>query len=87
MTKWFVLRSAAMATYRSYRNEFSKNYLAGLGFDVSNDPVYPDLAFALPIPSAPPQAAPAQRLTVCIGAMHYQGWRGHLETDENIYET
>ncbi|MGY4303998.1 polysaccharide pyruvyl transferase WcaK-like protein [Bradyrhizobium sp. USDA 4369] len=87
LTKWFVLRSAAMATYRSYRNLFSKNYLAGLGFDVSNDPVYPDLAFALPIPSAPPQAAPAQRLTVCIGAMHYQGWRGHLETDENIYET
>ena len=88
LTRWFVKRSASMAGYRSYRNQFSKRYLAGMGLNTAADPVYPDLAFALPLPApADSQAAQSGPLRVCIGAMHYQGWRGHLETDATIYET
>jgi polysaccharide pyruvyl transferase WcaK-like protein len=87
LTRWFFKRSASMAGYRSYRNKFSKEYLKGMGLNVENDPIYPDLAFALPLPSrSGARGAPSGSLKVCIGAMHYQGWRGHLETDDGIYE-
>jgi len=44
-----VDRQAAisLADYRSYRDDFSKDYLARIGFDTRNDFVYPDLAFSL----------------------------------------
>lgn len=87
LTRWFFKRSASMATYRSYRNGFSREYLKGMGLNVEGDRVYPDLAFALPEPPQPGlQGAGSGSLRVCIGAMHYQGWRGHLETDDRIYE-
>ncbi|NOJ47696.1 polysaccharide pyruvyl transferase family protein [Bradyrhizobium archetypum] len=87
LTRWFVKLAASMAGYRSYRNRFSKDYLKGLGLNTENDPVYPDLAFALPAPApSNPQSAGTEPLKVCIGAMHYQGWRGHLEADAKIYE-
>jgi polysaccharide pyruvyl transferase WcaK-like protein len=87
LTRWFVKRAASMAGYRSYRNKFSKVYLKGLGLNTESDPVYPDLAFALPVPSpSSAQSAQSEPLRVCIGAMHYQGWRGHLSTDDRIYE-
>jgi polysaccharide pyruvyl transferase WcaK-like protein len=87
LTRWFFKRAASMAEYRSYRNRFSKEYLRGMGLNVESDPVYPDLAFALPVQSpSGAQGAPSGPLKVCIGAMHYQGWRGHLETDGRIYE-
>lgn len=65
-----------MARYRSYRDRISKNFLQGIGFAAAADPVYPDLAFALPTP--PDQRGAAGKnasLAVGLGVMTYQGWR------------
>lgn len=87
LTRWFIKRAALAAQYRSYRNSFSKEFLQSLGVDTSNDLIYPDIAFSLPPPpSSPQRSAEAKSLTVCVGAMVYHGWRGHLRTDNSIYE-
>jgi polysaccharide pyruvyl transferase WcaK-like protein len=87
VARWFIKRAALAARYRSYRNNFSKEFLESLGVNTSNDPVYPDIAFSLPSPPSPPQeSAEAKSLIVCVGAMDYHGWCGHLRTDNSIYE-
>lgn len=87
LTRWLIKNSAAMADYRSYRNKFSKKFLADLGLDTSKDPIYPDLAFSLPMPSpSGAQNTGAAPLTVCLGAMLYHGWQGHLRTDDKVYQ-
>jgi polysaccharide pyruvyl transferase WcaK-like protein len=88
LTRWLIKRSASMAQYRSYRNKFSKEFLADLGLDTSVDQIYPDLAFGLPMPSpSSAQNTRSKPLTVCLGAMLYHGWHGHLRTDDQIYRT
>jgi polysaccharide pyruvyl transferase WcaK-like protein/SAM-dependent methyltransferase len=47
LSRWFFKRSLALAHYRSYRDEASKQYLQKIGFDTNGDPVYPDVAFGL----------------------------------------
>ena len=42
---------------------------ADRGIDITKVPVYPDLAFALPVP--PPQAGDPK--IVCVGVMDYHG--------------
>ena len=87
LTRWFIKHAASMAQYRSYRNQFSKNFLKGLGLNANNDRVYPDLAFRLTIPSfEEQQARDPNHLTVGFGVMDYHGWQGHLRTDDRIYE-
>lgn len=56
VSRWFVKWSLSLADYRSYRDRFSKEYLASIGFDTNGDAVYPDLAFSLP-----PALLPAHR--------------------------
>jgi polysaccharide pyruvyl transferase WcaK-like protein len=86
VTRWLIKRSAAMAQYRSYRNKFSKKFLADLGLDTSHDQIYPDLAFSLPMPSpSGGRSTGSAPLTVCVGAMLYHGWQGHLRTDDQVY--
>lgn len=86
VTRWLIKRSAAMAEYRSYRNKFSKKFLADLGLDTSHDEIYPDLAFSLTMPSTlRAQSTGSARLTVCLGVMLYHGWQGHLRTDDRVY--
>jgi polysaccharide pyruvyl transferase WcaK-like protein len=76
--------AARMATYRSYRDEISKNFMAGIGVDVSNDPVYPDLAFRLPDPE-PGKRPKGNTLIIGLGVMTYSGWSG--VSDESVYMT
>ncbi len=82
LSRWFMLRYAGMASYRSYRDDNSKRFMESIGFDTSKDPVYPDLAFAIATEpfAAPPRAEPP--FTVGIGVMAYAGWRG---ADAGIY--
>jgi polysaccharide pyruvyl transferase WcaK-like protein len=47
LSRWIVKLAISLADYRSYRDNFSKEYLASIGFDTRNDFVYPDLAFSL----------------------------------------
>ena len=52
-TQQVLRRIMALADYRSYRDASSKDHLEAIGVDVTNDAVYPDLAFSLPIPVLP----------------------------------
>ncbi|HEX6934839.1 MAG TPA: polysaccharide pyruvyl transferase family protein, partial [Streptosporangiaceae bacterium] len=69
MTAWLFNSAARLAYYRSYRDTPSWQAMARRGLDVSGDPVYPDLAFALPRPAD----TPGDPGTVGIGVMDFHG--------------
>lgn len=76
LSRWFMKSAMRLASYRSFRDGYSRDYMGSIGFDASADPVRPDLAFVL----APPAPAPAgaqhgDSLTVGVGLMTYYGWR------------
>ena len=72
--KW----AAAMATYRSYRDTISKDFVGSIGLDARRDPVYPDLAFGLPGPEcAERKPSDGEALTIGLGIMNYSGWFAH----------
>lgn len=73
VSRWFMKQSARMCHYRSYRDTLSKQFMQRNGFDVENDPVFPDLAFRLPSPAATHQAGP-RKAAVGLGVMNYSGW-------------
>lgn len=47
LSRWLIKRSLGLASYRSYRDQQSKQYMKQIGFDADHDPVCPDLAFGL----------------------------------------
>jgi polysaccharide pyruvyl transferase WcaK-like protein len=47
LSRRLIKRSLALADHRSYRDEASKRYVEGIGFDAANDPVCPDVVFGL----------------------------------------
>ena len=69
MTKWLFTSAARLAFYRSYRDTGSYDAMRRAGIDVTRDHVYPDLAFALPVPSV----SPGDPLSVGVGVMAYYG--------------
>lgn len=83
MSRWLMKFAARTATYRSYRDQISKDFMESIGINTSNDPVYPDLAFRLPDPApvAPPEGGPP---TVGLGVMDYVGWSA--SGSEHIYD-
>jgi polysaccharide pyruvyl transferase WcaK-like protein len=50
MGKWLLKATLGLASFRSYRDQASKEYLTSIGLPVAHDPVYPDLAFSLQHP-------------------------------------
>jgi polysaccharide pyruvyl transferase WcaK-like protein len=83
-----LMKSAArIAHYRSYRDQQSKDFMAGIGLDAArNDPVYPDVAFLLPKPN-PARTAKGKnpRPTIGIGMMAYFGWYGFKDGGKAIH--
>jgi polysaccharide pyruvyl transferase WcaK-like protein len=69
LTKWFIILAARLAFYRSYRDMGSYDAMRRARIDVTRDHVYPDLAFALPVPPV----GPGDPLTVGVGVMAYYG--------------
>ena len=69
LTKRFVTSAAKFAFYRSYRDTGSYDAMRRAGVDVTGDHVYPDLAFALPVPPADP----GDPQTIGLGIMGYYG--------------
>lgn len=67
-TRWFITRAARLAHYRSFRDELSRDSMHEMGVDVTADPVYPDLAFALPDPPITESTG-----MVGVGVMAYRG--------------
>ena len=86
LSRWFLRSAAKMASYRSYRDNYSLEFMRGLGIDVSNDRRYPDIAFALPAPPPGPERSARDGLCVGVGIMHYRGWRANNPRADAIYE-
>ena len=74
VSRWFLVSAARMAFYRSYRDAVSKEYMQTVGVSERDDPVFPDLAFNLPVPKRPLSALPNDHLTIGVGVMNYYGW-------------
>ena len=72
--RWFVKSILSLADFRSYRENSTLQYLAGVGLRTDNDQVYPDLAFSLPEPATPRRdAGKRPRAVVGLGVMEYAG--------------
>jgi len=87
LSRWFLRSAAKMASYRSYRDIYSLEFMRMLGIDVSNDRRYPDIAFSLPAPSPTAERLPGEALRVGVGVMNYHGWRANNEKAAIIYQT
>lgn len=84
MSRWVVKPVVAMARYRSYRDEGSRDYMQSIGVDETRTPVYPDLAWALPEPTQREAAGRDARLTVGVGVMAYHGWTS-IEAGHDVH--
>ncbi len=86
LSRWFMKTAARTADYRSYRDHISLTFMTSIGVDTSNDPVYPDLAFSLPVPKSRGTASlPGKPCIVGVGVMAYYGWRGNPEHGAAIF--
>jgi polysaccharide pyruvyl transferase WcaK-like protein len=81
LTRWLFNSAARLASYRSYREAGAREAMRKRGLDVSRDNVYPDLAFALPVP--PGVAVDDQ--TVAVGVMAYYGTNDERKQADEIY--
>ncbi|MEU9183731.1 polysaccharide pyruvyl transferase family protein [Streptomyces sp. NPDC048484] len=98
-TRTLVRWSARLATYRSYRDDLSRDAMRAMGVDTARDEVYPDLAFSLPTPTpiptqaptpAPQVSAPSEQAIspsgpVCVGVMAFHGGNDDRARAEDIY--
>jgi len=85
LSRWIVKRAIALADYRSYRDAFSKDYLARIGFDTRQDCVYPDLAFSLDPQGRGPSERDGNGRVVGVGLMDYYGSRSTSGRGEQVY--
>jgi polysaccharide pyruvyl transferase WcaK-like protein len=83
-TRWFSNSAARLATYRSYRDTGSRDEMCARGLDTSSDAVYPDLAFALPVP-ADHRAGEGDWTTIGLGIMAYRGSNDDRHQAEAIH--
>ncbi|WP_262705734.1 MULTISPECIES: polysaccharide pyruvyl transferase family protein [Streptomyces] len=79
-TRALVRWSGRLAAYRSYRDAQSRDAMRAMGVDTARDEVYPDLAFALPAPSAAGSSG-----TVCVGVMDFHGGNDDRARADEIY--
>jgi polysaccharide pyruvyl transferase WcaK-like protein len=86
--RWLFVGTAKNATYRSYRDAYSRDAMRQMGLDTSHDEIYPDLAFGLPLPARPEalvSSGPPLR-TVGLGVMAYRGTNADRARSEQIYD-
>lgn len=82
----FVKIALSLGDFRSYRDISTMQYLRKIGFDSSDDRVYPDLVFSLPenvIPRRHPKAS--GRPVVGLGIMEYQGRYSVARPSDAVY--
>jgi polysaccharide pyruvyl transferase WcaK-like protein len=79
LSKLLIKGALLLATYRSYRDIFSKEYIEKIGFVARIDPIYPDLAFSLP-ENTINKACPRNKsqTIVGVGLVDYYG-QGHKQ--------
>jgi polysaccharide pyruvyl transferase WcaK-like protein len=71
------------ATYRSYRDDYSRQMAADAGVDVAGDEVFPDLAFALPVPST----IVDHPGVIGVGVIDWRGTASDRAAAANLFET
>jgi polysaccharide pyruvyl transferase WcaK-like protein len=84
LSRFLMVSAARLAHYRSYRDLQSREFMQSIGFNTRTDAVYPDLAFALPVPVHRPRT-PSGPLRVGIGVMAYRGWYGFADGGEQVF--
>jgi len=67
-----LVGAARLASYRSYRDELSRDALRDMGLDTTRDPVHTDLAFGLPTPESTVDNI-VDHGVVGVGVMDYRG--------------
>jgi polysaccharide pyruvyl transferase WcaK-like protein len=86
LTKWFIKSALSLANYRSYRDNFSRQFMENINFDITNDSVYPDLAFSLLEADMPePYNSEEEKPVIGVGLQTYYGQRGMPQHGEAIY--
>jgi polysaccharide pyruvyl transferase WcaK-like protein len=85
LSRWLMRNAVKFSSYCSYRDDFSRNYMAGIGASPADTPVMPDLVFALPRPA--PSRAPTEAKTVGLGVMTYYGWTNDPATGADVFRT
>ncbi|MFH9350833.1 polysaccharide pyruvyl transferase family protein [Kitasatospora sp. NPDC017646] len=88
-TRALVCWSARLAAYRSYRDTLSRDAMRAMGVDTARDEVYPDLAFALPMPpptgASPGSSGRGSPGPVCVGVMDFHGGNDDRAGAERIH--
>lgn len=84
LSRFFLRAAARMAAYRSYRDDFSMDFMRDIGINVGRDRRYPDIAFTLPSPVTAPSTG--NGLSIAVGVMNYRGWRVNDPQSDTIHE-
>jgi len=86
LSRHFVKAALSCAAYRSYRDEFSKDYLKSIHFESDPDHVYQDLAFSYPTARLPRSSNhSSDKPVIGVGLMTYFNRRCVSPEDETIY--
>ncbi len=87
LSRRFVKAALSCADYRSYRDNFSKNFLKSIGFDSERDSVYPDLAYSFPTGRIPPanHDGASHKTVTGVGLITYFNRGSTLSEDETVY--
>ncbi len=82
LTRCFIRWALSLADYRSYRDDYSRQFLEGIKFKTKMDYIYPDLAFSLPLGMFPhSNDGNGQGRVIGLGVKDYYGLLG-LSDDE-----
>ena len=88
LSQLFVRWALSLASHRSYRDEYSRDYVKNIIGYPKDDPIYPDLAFSLQMGDLAPAAEVSKsRPIVAIGPIGYFKTDTWPENDATVYET
>ena len=79
--RWVSNATARLASYRSYRDAYSRDAMRQRGIDTSSDRVFPDLVFGVPTPPY----EPGDPKLVGVGVMAYYGSNDDRKQADQIY--
>jgi polysaccharide pyruvyl transferase WcaK-like protein len=79
--RWVSNATARLASYRSYRDAYSRDAMRQRGIDTSSDRVFPDLVFGIPVPPY----EPGDPKLVGVGVMAYYGSNDDRKQADQIY--
>ena len=86
LTRFFVRTALRLASFRSYRDQQSRERLRVAGFFSDRDAVYPDLAFSLPesLTARPPPAS-GPKPAIAVGLYAFRDRGAHSPEDAAAY--